>query len=477
MWDLLLKNPTIVTHEKSFQGDIGVKDGKIVKIGKLDDKASRVIDLTGKYILPGVIDGHIHCMCPFMGCQGPNDYYNTAVAGAFGGVTMFMDFTNTLPGESVYQSAIDKMELAQMSPIDYALHAKVVDASDNTIKDLEKLLELGIPTFKMFMTYKKDGIMCDDETLIRVFQVAKKIGALPMLHCESDPIAQLEFEKCEKKGDLSWKAFAKAKSGLCEAEAFYRAYSYAKATKCPIMVVHTTVKEAFDTARIAHKEGFPIYVETCPHYMTLFDDIYEKEDGYLGICSPPLRTKKDAEDIWEAIGDGTVTITGSDDCTYTQEEKSRFLKQDEEGRFIQDFRLVVNGNSGIETRLPILLSEGVIKGRITLNQLVQITSTNIAKIYGCYPQKGCIQEGSDADFVVVDLDQTWTITPQTLHNNLDYTLYEGMELTGKPIMTILRGKVIVEQGIFKGERGAGKFVKRTLSHNLLERYWGEASSE
>ncbi|MCI2106638.1 MAG: dihydropyrimidinase [Intestinimonas sp.] len=471
MFDLLLKNGTIVTDTDTFRGDIAVRDGKIVAVGgQMEEESTRVIDLTGKHILPGVIDGHIHCMCPFMGCQGPNDFYKTSIAGAFGGVTMFIDFTNTEVGKSVYDATQEKLELMEMSAVDYALHAKVVEGNEQTMADLRKLVDMGIPTFKMFMTYRKDGIMCDDATMIKVFKVAKKIGALPMLHCESNALAEDAFDACEARGDLSWRAFAEAKPGLCEAEAFTRAYYYAKSVGCPIMAVHTTVKEALDVARKAHEEDFPLYVETCPHYLTLFKDRYDAEDGYLAICSPPLRTPKDAADVWDALKDGTISITGSDDCTYTREEKSRFLKKDGQGKWIQDFRAVVNGNSGIETRLPILLSEGVGKGHITLNQLVALTSTNIAKIYGCYPRKGCIQAGADADFAIVDLDKTWTLSKDTLHNNLDYCLFEGMEVKGMPVMTIAHGKVIVENGAFTGSRGEGKFVSRRLDPEILKRY-------
>ena len=365
---------------------------------------------------------------------------------------------------------MEKLELMKMSPIDYSLHAKVVEGGEATVRDLRRLVDFGIPTFKMFMTYRKDGIMCDDDTLLRMFKLAKEIGALPLLHCESNAIAEAAFDDCEARGDLSWAAFAAAKPTLCEAEAFSRVYYYAKSVGCAIMAVHTTAQDAFTLARRAHADDFPLYVETCPHYVTLFRDMYAKPDGYLAICSPPLRDPEDAANIWDAMHDNTISITGSDDCTYTQEEKSRFLEKDENGAWIQDFRKVVNGNSGVETRLPILLSEGVQKGRITLNQLVALTSTNIAKIYGCYPQKGCIAPGADADFTIVDLDEKWTLSKDTLHNNLDYSLFEGLEMRGKPVMTIAAGKVIVENGKFCGVRGAGKLVKRSIAPAMLQHF-------
>ncbi len=467
MYDLILKNAIIVTAEKTFPGSVAVRNGKIAAIPATADDAKRIIDLGGKYLLPGVIDGHIHCMCPFMGCQGPNDFYRTGVAAAFGGVTTLMDFTNSKIGTPVTESIEEKKELMKNCPIDYAIHAKLVEGSPDAICEIDRFVEMGVPTFKMFMTYRRDGIMCDDDTLIRAFKRAVKAGALPLLHCESNAIAEAADEEFEAKGELTWHNFAVGKPPICEAEAFNRAYSFAKVTGCPIMVVHTTVKDAFDIARRAHRENFPLYVETCPHYMTLFKDIYDREDGYLAICSPPLRTPKDAADIWDAIMDQTVSITGSDDCTYTKEEKSRFLKRDKNGKIIQDYRVVVNGNSGIETRFPILLSEGVSKGRISINTLVKITSANIAKIYGCYPQKGEIAVGSDADFTVVDMDKEVTLSADVLHNNLDYCLYDGMKLKGYPVMTISRGEVVVENEKFVGEAGHGRFVFRKLSKDIV----------
>lgn len=472
MFDILLKNGTVVTAEKEFSADVAINGDKIAQVApQIDAPAAKVIDLSGKYIIPGVIDGHIHCMCPFMGCTGPNDFYKTSISAAFGGVTTFIDFTNSKVGVPVHESALEKLDLISMSAINYSLHAKVVESTPESINDIQKLVDMGLPTFKMFMTYKKDGIMCDDETLIKAFKKSVECGALPLLHCESDAMAQSNIDDYIANGDeLTWARFAQSKPPICEAEAFIRAYYYAKSVNCAIMAVHTTVKDAFDTARRAHEEDFPLYLETCPSYVSLFKDIYDREDGYLAICSPPLRTESESEYIWQAMQDGTINITGSDDCTYTKEEKSRFLKKDENGRIIQDFTAVVNGNSGLETRLPILLSDGVMTGRISLSRLVQLTSTNIAKIYGCYPQKGTIAEGADADLVILDLNKSWTVTKDSLHNNLDYCLYDDKKINGSVDITICNGNIIVENGEFKGKRGDGRFVKRVLDPKILSSY-------
>lgn len=470
-YDLIIANGFVVSPSSTIKTDIGIINDKIIMLGDLaKEDTVRRVDATGKYVLPGVIEAHMHCMAPFQGCLGANNFFEQSISGAFGGVTMFMDFANVFKGKSVYQAVKERAEEMSMSAIDYSVHGKFVESDDETINEIDKLIEFGVPTFKLFMTYKKEGVMSADETLLKVFKKAKSVNGLPMLHCESNAIAEMNIEECAKNNTVGWKNFAESKPILCEAEAFSRAVLFAKTIKTPILVVHTTNKLALDIARKSHKEEFPIYVETCPHYLTLFEDEYMKKDGHLAICSPPLRSKKEAIDLWEGIKDGTITLTGSDDCTYSYKEKSMFLEKDENGEFIPDFRKVVNGTSGLEIRLPILLSEGVSKSRISINKVAEITSTNIAKVYGCYPRKGIIAPGSDADIVLVDMDKEVTLSKDVLHNNIDYCLHEGMKVKGYPIMTIARGKIIVENNEFKGEKGDGDFIKRKISSQYLEKY-------
>lgn len=473
MYDLIIKNGIVVSPDATIKTDVAVSKGRIAALGDAATfgEASRVIDAAGKYLLPGVIDAHMHVQAPFQGCLGANDFYTQSISAAFGGVTMFMDFANTFKGKSLLEAVVKRQEEMSISAIDYGVHGKIVEAPDAILDEIEKVLELGCPSFKLFMTYKKEGVMADDETLIRVFQKAKELNALPLIHAESNAIAELNIEKFRREGDLSWTRFAQAKPVLCEAEAVSRAVHFSRYVGNALLIVHTTSGEALSTVERAQQEGFPIYVETCPQYLTLFDDIYrDPEKGCLAICSPPLRTPVEAEQLWKGIQQGVISVTGSDDCTYSREEKTRFLERDGEGNYVQDFTKVVNGVPGIETRLPILLSEGVNKGRISINRVCAITSTNIAKIYGCYPQKGVIAPGSDADITIVDLDKEVILSAGMLHNNIDYCLLEGMKLKGYPVVTISRGRVIVENGCFLGKRGAGRFVKRSIDPALLERF-------
>jgi dihydropyrimidinase len=471
VYDLIIKNGKVVSPSSTIEHDIAIKDGIIEALGTFDEKgAKRVVDAKGKFVLPGGVEAHMHCQAPFQGALGANTFYEQSISAAFGGVTTFMDFTNMSRGDSPYTQVLARKKEMEESAIDYSVHGKIVESTKEAIDDIPRMAEIGVPTFKMFMTYKKEGVMADDETLLKVFEKAKEVNGLPLLHCESNAIAETNIEKYVQDRDLSWKNFAKSKPVLCEAEAFSRAAYFAKYTNTAILVVHTTNKDALDIARRAQAEGFPLYVETGPHYLTLFDDLYEKEDGYLAICSPPLRTKKEAAELWDGIMDGTISVIGSDDCTFDVDEKSMFLEKNEEGTWKQDFTKVVNGLSGLEIRLPIMLSEGVSKGRISINNVCAFTSTNVAKLSGCFPRKGIIAPGSDADIVIVDMEKEVTLSTETLHNNISYCLHDGMKIKGYPVMTIANGKVIVENGKFLGEKGAGKFIERSIDTKYLEKY-------
>lgn len=471
MYDLIIKNGTVVLSNATIKADIAVKDGKIYSVGMHDHEvnALRVVDASDKYILPGIIDAHMHVEAPFQGCFGANDFYTQSVSAAFGGVTTFLDFTNTFKGSSILRAINDRKKEMSKSAIDYSIHVKIVEANDNILDEIKELNNCGCPSFKIFMTYRKEGVMVDDETILKVFKAAREYNLLAMVHAECNAIAESNIEIFSREGDLSWHRFPESKPVLCETEAVSRAVLFSEYTGNALLLVHTTNGEASDIAKQAQRKNLPVYVETCPQYLTLNSEFYNREDGYLAICSPPLRNSSEAERLWRGISEGVISVTGSDDCTYSRKEKTMFLEKNQDGTFVQDFTKVVNGVSGIETRLPILLSEGVSKGRISISKLVDITSTNVAKLFGLYPQKGIIAPGSDADLVIVDMNKMVTLCPQVLHNNTDYCLYDGMVIKGYPVMTISRGKIIAENGKFHGERGRGNFISRKNS-SILKSY-------
>lgn len=472
MFDLVIKNANVVSPDAIIFCSIGINNGKIRELSNSSLEGKTIIDAQNNYVLPGGIEAHMHCRAPFQGCLGAHTFYEQSKVAAFGGITTFMDFANMSTGQDPYDQVMNRVNEMKESAIDYSVHGKIVEYNENVKKSIKKLVDEGFPSFKMFMTYKKEGVMSSDETILNIFKLSKELGAIPMLHCEGNAIAELNIEKAISEGNTTWKKFAECKPVMCEVEAFDRALNFAKYIGNAIIIVHTTNGICLDSARRAHEELFPVYVETGPHYLTLFDNLYEGEDGYLAICSPPLRTPKEAEELWKGLEDGTINLVGSDDCTFDYDEKTMFLKRDKDGNFIQDFTKVVNGMGGIETRLPILLSEGVNKGRLSINQVCALTSTNIAKLYGCYPQKGIIAPGADADLTILDMSRVVPMTKENLHSKIHYSLYQDIVATGWPITTISRGKVIVENGEFKGEKGRGQLVPCKINSCYLNKYSG-----
>jgi len=472
-FDLAIKNGFVVSVEGTEKKDIGIKGEKIVFVGKIDGsmKCEREIDALGKYVLPGVIDGHMHVEAPMGGgLLSADDYYTQSISAAFGGVTTFMDFTNTNRGDSLIESMDRRLEQMNKSAIDYALHGRIVEATDAILDELKEFVEKGCPSFKMYMTYREDGFMADDETMLKVFDAAKDAGALCLLHCESNPIYEYLDRKYEEKNMRQWWVHAASKPVACEMEAAYRAIAFSKIVGNSILIVHTTNGGVLEMAKEAQTGGNPVYIETCPHYLTIFDDVYNTEDGHLSICSPPLRKKENSNELWEGIMDGTINVTGSDDCSFTRQDKEKYLSRDSEGNLIQDYKKVVSGMSGIEMRLPVLVTEGVSKNRITINKLVELTSTNLAKLYGMYPQKGVIQKGSDADIIIIDMEKDKIVISENLHNHVGYTAFEGMTVKGVPDTTILRGKIIVDDNKFYGNKYDGKFVNRKIDSQILKKF-------
>lgn len=462
MIDIIIKNGHIVTPYSTYKADIAIHEGKIESIGSasLFGKAKRVIDADGNYILPGLIDVHTHLEAPLRGCKGALDFFSGSVAGAFSGVTTLIDFTNT--GDTLLKSVKARREEMTKCVIDYGVHVTVTSDDDTILNEIREVVEYGCPSFKLFTTYKREGFMLSDEGFLRVFCEIKKCGGLPGVHAESDAIAQANLEKFKAAGTLGWKYHGESKPQICEKEAVERVISFARYVGTPLYIFHITSAPGLDSVKRAQSEGQAVYAETCPHYLALTKEKYDGPDGILYIMSPPLKEKADQIALWDGIKAGNISVVSSDDCTYERWEKEKFLDRDENGEVMPDFTKVANGVPGIEERLLILLEEGVNKGRISLNKLCEITSFNPAKIFGMYPKKGVIQPGSDADLVIIDLEKSQEISHKTLHQGLSYSIYEGKTVKGWPVMTLSKGKVIVEQGEFTGKRGAGEFIKRKL---------------
>ncbi|WMJ90332.1 dihydropyrimidinase [Anaerocolumna sp. MB42-C2] len=465
MLDYIIKGGMVVTAGGVCQTDIAVAKEKIAALGEASvlGEAVEIIDASGKYVLPGLIDPHVHIAAPFMGCTGPLDFYSASKAAALGGVTSIIDFTNTQPGDSVLQKIEERKSEMRNAAIDYGVHAKIVEATEEILGEIKGMVKAGCPTLKMFTTYRKAGVMIPDEDILRVMLEAKKWGARPGVHAEDNAISEYNDEQFEKQGKTDWKYHYLSKPPVAEGLATAKMIYYAKFTGTELYIFHVTCREALKSIIDAQEEGYPIIGETCLHYLNLTKEVMDDYNtGFRYICSPPLRDKEDNKALWEGLKKGNLRVVSSDNCLYDDKEKTGFLKKDTSGNYIHDYKKIANGVSGLEERLSVLMTEGVGTGRISLEQLSEITSTNPAKIFGMYPKKGVIQPGSDADLVLVDPEAAGILSAETLHYGIDSSIYEGKKVKGLPVLTMRRGEIIAKDGKFLAKPGTGEFLHRSL---------------
>lgn len=471
--DLILQNGRIVTAQDIYEGDILIRDGVIAAIAAPGGahQAGRCVDLSGKYIFPGMIDPHVHIHAPFGGCIDAHDFYTASQAAAFGGVTTIIDFSNTWKGSSVLESVKARVEeMSQDCVVDFGVHAKFVQANERVLGEIKDIVAFGCPSIKMFTTYRKEGVMIEDEDILAVMREAARWGGLPIFHAENNAICESNTARFAAQGKVSYERFAQARPNLAEEEAVSRVIFYAKYTGCPIHIFHLTSEEGLAAIERAQAVGIPVTTETCPHYLHFTRDQYRQDDGYLYIMTPPLRDEKDRDALWRGLARGSICNVSSDNCTFSTEVKTQKMERRGDGSLIPDFTKVMTGVTGLEERIYLLMAEGVAKGRITLNRLCEITSLNPAKTFGLFPQKGIIQAGSDADLMVIDPEAEKTLSADNLHQRIDYSIYSGVKAKGVPVMTIRRGEILVENGQFKGGRGSGKFLARKPFGNSVQSF-------
>lgn len=460
MFDLIIKNGTVVSPEVTLEVDVAVKDGKIAMLGKAAHmpEAARVIDAAGKYVIPGGIDTHTHFDLPFMGTSTKDDFFEGTRAAAFGGTTTCIDFAIQFPGMMPMEAVQKRVADAEgKAVIDYALHSVITKATPEAIAEMKDIIEFGVPTFKCFMIYRKEGIMADDAIVLTAMEQCKKYNGLFGAHTENAPITEYNVEKALREGhhEAIWHALTKPP--LVEAECINRALFLAKAAGVGFYDFHMSCLEGVEMIAEARAAGRPVYSETITHYLCLTKEKLKGPDGINYICSPALRDQEHIDALWKGINDGSVQTLGSDEAAF--DTKQKMIKGG-------SFEVVPNGMPGLEFRMPVVFSEGVSRGRITVNKYVAVTSTNAAKLMGLYPRKGVIAVGSDADIVLIDPDLEKTVTLADSKINIDWNPYAGMTVKGWPVMTIARGKVIVENGEFRGQAGAGEFLKRKLHPDI-----------
>jgi len=458
--DLIIKNGSVVTAEKTVSADIGIEKGKIVKIGQRLAKTenrkpkTEIIDAKGKFVMPGGIDMHVHFNLFFCGTYSEN--WDTATqAAASGGVTTIIDYAIQTKGKTLREAVESRMKDAEGKvAIDYSLHGGITDWNEKTKEEMNYYANNGIPSFKMFMIYRAQGWMADDGILFSALEETKKSGALIMLHAESAFILDLLVERFHTEEMMKkYGAYCHSLSRPCftEYEAVQRAAMWAKVTGGRVYIVHTSTSESAEIIAKAKKEGVKIWHETCPQYLLLTDDVYKKENGHYYACCPQMKKKHDAQGLLKAVKSGTLSIISTDTCTFNTEQKNMWNG---------DFTKIPYGLPGVETLIPTMFTFLVGKNKISLNKFVSLVSTNPAKLFGLYPQKGVIRVGSDADIVIFDPNKKVTIDYKNLATKCDWSPFQGMKLTGYPETTISRGEIVAENGKFVGKKGRGQFVPR-----------------
>ncbi|MDX9861115.1 MAG: dihydropyrimidinase [Rhodospirillales bacterium] len=459
-FDLVIRNGTVATAAEVSPCDLGIVGGRVVAMAESIALGSghREIDAAGKLVLPGGVDAHCHFDQPTGdGSQMADDFRTGTLSAACGGTTTVIPFACQSKGASLRAAVEDYHRRAQgKAVVDYAFHLIVSDPSEQVLgQELPALIRDGYTSFKIYMTY--DDLKLDDRQILDVLALARRDGAMAMIHAEnSDCIAWLT-EKLELAGRTAPYYHALSRPPVAEREATHRVISLAELVDVPILIVHVSGREAIEQIRWAQGRGLRVYAETCPQYLFLTaEDLHV--DGFEGakcICSPPPRDAASQEAVWDGLENGVFQVFSSDHAPFRYKDANGKMLNGTEA----SFRHVPNGIPGVETRLALLFSEGVGKGRIELTRFVELTSANPARIYGLYPRKGTIAVGADADLAIWNPDREVTITNAMLHHNVDYTPYEGMRVRGWPETVVSRGEIIVEGGGFVGGAGRGRFLK------------------
>lgn len=453
---LLIKNGTIITSEKVFISDILIKDGIIFEISDDIDlnEHFKVIDASGKYIFPGGIDPHVHMHLPASAGYSSDDFYTGSKAALFGGTTTIIDFVTPDKNQSLTEALNKRKKEAEQSIIDYSFHVSPVDWHTDIEKEIKEVIKEGITSFKVYMAYK-DSIGLEDDILLKVMQAVAEASGIITVHAETgDEIDKLRNDYAEQ-GNLSPEYHALSRPNRTEADAVKKVIEFAEQTGCSVYIVHVSAKESVQYIKEAQTKGLKIFAETCPQYLLLEDSKlkgdFESTAAY--VFSPPLRKKEDNKALWAALNDEIIQTIGTDHCPFTYDQKKIG---------ISDFRKIPNGAGGVEHRMSLLYTYGILTNKISLNQFVKLTSTNAAKIFGLYPQKGEIAIGSDADLVIWDTEHQETISVDTHHQNCDLNIYEGMTTKGKPEFVIKGGEIVVNDNLLYLEKIKSGYLKREL---------------
>ncbi|MCR5221385.1 MAG: dihydropyrimidinase [Lachnospiraceae bacterium] len=462
MYDLVIHNAKVVTEKGIVEANLAILDGKIANIlpvmpeseePSLIPESKEVIDAKGCYLLPGGVDAHTHLDMPLSnGLKSADDFVSGTIAAAVGGTTTVIDYACQDANGTLMEALTEWKKKAKGACVDYGMHMSIVRADDQTLSEMADMVSQGVTSFKTYLVY---DMRLSDEELYRVLERSANLGTIVTVHCENYGVLQYRTKKLLAEGKCEPKYHAVSRPDRCEGEAVNRVLQIsAMADMAPVYIVHNTCRESIKCIEESRSMGHPVFAETCPQYLLLDDSKYElePEECVKYVMSPPLRSKADQHYLWEALKNGTVKVVATDHCPFPLAEKKRGL---------HNFTEIPNGGTGVEERIPLMYSEGRKHG-LSYVEIAKLTATNPAKLFGMYPRKGTIRIGSDADLVLYDPDKTVTITHDILHENVDYTCYEGMTVEGYPVMTLLRGQVLAKDGSFTGKMGQGQYVRRDL---------------
>ena len=453
---VLIKNGHIFTAVDNYVADILVDDGKIRTIGiDLTADVEKTIDATGKYVIPGGVDPHTHLDFPFGGTVSSDDFSTGTIAAAVGGTTSIVDYVVQQRGQALAEALeIWHRKAEGQAAIDYGFHMIVQDLPDYRLSEMDEMVRQGVTSFKMFMAYR-GAVMVDDDTIFKAMVRASDNGAMICLHAEHGHMIDVLVQQALAQGHTAPRFHASTRPPVTEAEATHRAIRMAEIAGAPVYFVHLSCTEALEQVQAARSRQNYVYAETCPHYLTLDDSMYDQEgfEGAKYVLTPPLRDKGHQEELWKGLRRNDLQVVSTDHCAF------RFGDQKTLG--VNDFSKIPNGGPGIENRLSLLYTHGVASGLMDLNRLVELFSTNPARLFGLFPRKGTIAVGSDADIVVFDPDAETVISARTHHMNVDYNLYEGMRVKGVPETVIVNGRVLVEDGEYTGLPAGGRFLRRS----------------
>jgi len=455
-FDTIIRNGSVVTATDTYQADVAIANGSVVAIGKdlPDQNASQLLDAAGKLVLPGGIDVHTHLDMPFGGTTSADDFETGTRAAAFGGTTTLIDCAIQDKSQPLRQAFDTWMSKASNKAVcDYAFHCIMTDVSGGQIGEMNDLVREGVTSFKLFMAYP--GVfMLDDGSIFKALRRTSENGGLICMHAENGSAIDVIVQQALAEGKKAPKYHALTRPTTAEAEATARAIALAEMAGAPIYIVHLSCNDALEKVREARDRGLPVFAETCPQYLYLSIENFDAPgfEGAKYVFTPPLREKWHQEKLWNGLKRDHLQVVSTDHCPFC------FKEQKELGR--DDFTKIPNGGPGVEHRMSLIYSGGVAGGRFSVNRFVELVSTTPAKLFGLYPRKGTIAVGSDADLVIFDPGRTHTISAKTHHMRVDYSMFEGIQVTGMPDIVLSRGKVVVDKDKFLGHAGQGKFLKR-----------------